>query len=565
MTNDQYYPTVDAVGSPTELLTRGPTVVEFFDFFFSDNLGAPADDFNLFLQWQVTGGSVDFVGGFGPGIFGAPPDEPRGRYVDLGGSTGDPGRFETRLAYPVLPNQLYNLTFEYRSTGGDLNSATVQVGDKIWTVSTSSTEFQTFSQNFTFEELGAVRIVFQGAEDDLDGSGIGIDGVLFGQFIEGQPGSYVGTSGDDTYNGAVRDDLIQGRGGSDRLAGGDGDDQILGGDGDDQLSGQNGVDLLQGGAGSDRLDGGSGFDTASYIDAETGVTVSLRSAAAQDTGAGRDSLISIEGLVGSAFIDRLVGNTNNNSLDGGAGDDSLYGLEGNDRMFGDAGDDYLVGGTGADTLTGGSGDDALRGDAGDDRLIGDAGNDALNGADGDDRLEGGDGADSLRGGSGDDQLVGGTGDDRLEGEAGNDAVRGGAGADAINGGEGDDNLRGEDGNDLIRGGSGSDVVTGGAGADTFQFRAGELTASEGGAYDRITDFDAAQGDRIDLRGLDADTTTAGDQAFSLVGAFSGSAGEYVRVAASGYMTAFFDTDGDGASDFALRVDGRSDGQAGWLL
>ena len=63
--------------------------------------------------------------------------------------------------------------------------------------------------------------------------------------------------------------------------------------------------------------------------------------------------------------------------------------------------------------------------------------------------------------------------DTLIGSFANDTIFGGAGDDVISGEEGDD------------------VLNGGAGADTFVF-------GPGGAADTVTDFSAAQGDRVDL-------------------------------------------------------------------
>jgi hypothetical protein len=99
-------------------------------------------------------------------------------------------------------------------------------------------------------------------------------------------------------------------------------------------------------------------DTASYITAGTGVSVSLALAGAQDTvGAGLDSFVSIENLSGSSFNDTLTGDTNANLLDGAAGDDTLDGGDGNDTVQGGAGSDTLVGGAGNDSLDGGVGID----------------------------------------------------------------------------------------------------------------------------------------------------------------------------------------------------------------
>lgn len=189
-------PGVPAPGTPSDpgldpADLQGPSAITFFDYFFSDNLGVPAGDFRGFIQWTVTGGSVDLVGGIGPGVFGAPPNQPNGRYVDLGGSTGDPGFFETIAAFPVLPGQTFNLTFDYRSTGGDVNTATASVGSNAFTVTSGETFFQRFSQDFGIDAIDLVRVAFQGLESDTDNSGIGIDGVLFGPALPtpGVPGA----------------------------------------------------------------------------------------------------------------------------------------------------------------------------------------------------------------------------------------------------------------------------------------------------------------------------------------------------------------------------------------
>ncbi|MEE3099385.1 MAG: S8 family serine peptidase, partial [Pseudomonadota bacterium] len=107
-----------------------------------------------------------------------------------------------------------------------------------------------------------------------------------------------------------------------------------------------------------------------------------------------------------------------------------------------------------------------------------------------DDLTGGRGADVLRGRGGADSLDGGGGADRLLGGRGADELRGGRGADQLQGGAGDD---------VLIGGAGRDRLTGGGGADVFAF---------GGRWgaDTITDFNAAQGDVIDLSATDIDFT-----------------------------------------------------------
>jgi Ca2+-binding RTX toxin-like protein len=119
----------------------------------------------------------------------------------------------------------------------------------------------------------------------------------------------------------------------------------------------------------------------------------------------------------------------------------------------------------------------LNGTAGDDVLVGTAAANTMNGLDGNDRVSSLGGNDTVNGGNGDDVLDGGLGNDQLSGGAGNDRILGGGGADRGWGGEGDD---------LFDGGAGRDVFTGGFGGDSFVF----------GAGDRVTDFNAGQGDQI---------------------------------------------------------------------
>jgi serralysin len=66
------------------------------------------------------------------------------------------------------------------------------------------------------------------------------------------------------------------------------------------------------------------------------------------------------------------------------------------------------------------------------------------------------------------------------------------------------------------------------------------------------DFNHAEGDRIDLSGLDA---IAGgvDDAFSIVGAFTGQAGELTLTTVTGGYQVSTDMNGDGVADFTLTV------------
>lgn len=271
-------------------------------------------------------------------------------------------------------------------------------------------------------------------------------------------------------------------------------DNLFGQGGNDQLFGNGGDDRLNGGVGNDTLNGGAGLDTADYSSgvlvgqsftgATAGVKVNLTLAGAQNTGgAGLDTLVSIENVIGTNFNDTLTGNSANNGLMGGNGNDILNGGSGDDWLVGGTGNDLLNGGAGIDfadyrnkvgaigatagvkvnlTLTGaqntgGAGSDTL---VSIENLIGTDFNDTLTGNGSDNKVEAA---------GGNDQLNGGLGNDRLYSGIGNDTAYGGGGNDYLEGGTGDDKLYGQDGNDQLDGGSGNDVLDGGAGSDTASY------------------------------------------------------------------------------------------------
>ncbi|MGN2624992.1 Ig-like domain-containing protein [Stutzerimonas balearica] len=95
----------------------------------------------------------------------------------------------------------------------------------------------------------------------------------------------------------------------------------------------------------------------------------------------------------------------------------------------------------------------------------------------------------------DHSLQGTTGNDSLMGSDLADTLRGESGDDQLNGGTGNDLLVGGAGDDILIGGLGDDQLTGGSGADTFTWKAGDL------GKDSILDFNASEGDRIDLSDL----------------------------------------------------------------
>jgi predicted extracellular nuclease len=141
----------------------------------------------------------------------------------------------------------------------------------------------------------------------------------------------------------------------------------------------------------------------------------------------------------------------------------------------------------------------------------------------------------------------------VAGGAANDTLAGGQKNDALVGNGGDDTLYGMGGNDWLEGDAGADTLRGGFGSDLFVYKsASDSTAA---ASDHIVDFED-QVDLINLVAIDADTNTAGDQAFTFIGtdAFSHTAGE-LRIEGSG--SNWFvqgDIDGDGTADLVIQVD-----------
>lgn len=235
-----------------------------------------------------------------------------------------------------------------------------------------------------------------------------------------------GLGGDDTIRGRGADDLLCGGSGNDKLYGGPDYDRIRGGDGNDQLFSQGGNDDLWGQAGNDTLNGaGSGTnDWALFADAPNGVNADLSTGRA--SGEGTDTLIGIEGLVGSKYDDTLVGDEKPNAFDGQGGNDTIDGGDGIqdvvmylwakgpvtvDLTAGTAtagGTDTLIG---VEWVYGGSSNDTITGDANPNFIWGGGGNDTISGLDGDDTIFGQDGDDTIDAGGGADIVHGGPGTD----------------------------------------------------------------------------------------------------------------------------------------------------------
>ncbi|MBM6582375.1 PQQ-dependent sugar dehydrogenase [Microvirga sp. BT689] len=173
-----------------------------------------------------------------------------------------------------------------------------------------------------------------------------------------------------------------------------------------------------------------------------------------------------------------------------------------------------------------------------------------------DRILGGSGRDTFSGGAGNDTIDAGAGNDRLTGDAGNDSLTGGAGNDVFSGG---------DGNERLTGGLGQDTLTGSKGRDVFIFDDRETGSSKTKA-DYITDFKGREGDRIDLRAVDANTKKSGDQNFSFIGTKAFSKEGQVRYEkAKGYTYVHLNTDADKAAEAVIKLKGAIDLSKGWFV
>jgi Ca2+-binding RTX toxin-like protein len=380
--------------------------------------------------------------------------------------------------------------------------------------------------------------------------------------------------GDDQIHAGAGNDEVDSSSGNDTAYGEAGDDFLNGGIGNDKLYGGADTDDMDGGGGNDTLDGGTGADDMRgnfgddkyYVD---NVGDLLTEFAASD---GFDRVYSSVTFTLSQFLENLyltgtavidgTGNDGANQIYGNDKVNTLTGLEGNDRLNGGIGADFMLGGVGSDTYYVDSSKDTVNELGGDgiDKVYSSVSYNLANTTwvKGDVETLVLTGAANITGSGNalDNMLTGNSGNNLLRAAAGNDTVSGAAGNDEMQGSTGDDALKGGAGVDLLNGGAGADRLTGGTEADTFFYRyASESTVATAG---RDTIYDMLTGtDLIDLATIDANTTLAGNQAFSFIdtAAFSSTAGE-LRVGVSG--TALLvegDLNGNGTADFAILVRG----------
>ncbi len=313
--------------------------------------------------------------------------------------------------------------------------------------------------------------------------------------------------------------------GIENVYGGDGNDNFTAGSANSDLYGMRGNDTLTAGTGNDIFDGGQGTDTVVYADSVSDYSFTVVSATEVDVahttgaaftdddknvedfnfGGATYTMAQIDALATGGTVtpspspapsptptpapspsptpsptptgENLNGTSANDTLTGGSGDDTLHGLGGSDKLFGGSGNDILDGGTQADSMTGGSGNDTYYVDNSGDHVI-----EGLNG-----------GTDTVHSTIGyllpanvENLFIDGTAAVNGTGNGLNNAITGNTSHNVLQGGAG---------NDTLDGGGGNDQLWGNTGADTFHF--GAATAFTG--ITNVEDFQAAQGDKLDLR------------------------------------------------------------------
>ncbi len=336
-------------------------------------------------------------------------------------------------------------------------------------------------------------------------------------------------------------------------------ENAVGGAGNDTITGNEADNILTGGRGNDTISGGGGTDIAIFAGAFASYTVVQNGTGSYTVTAnsgtdGTDTLTSIEIL---RFSDRDVGGSATAPVvaaaiaDQSADTDTAFSFTIPAGSFTDPNGDVL---TYTAKLTGGA---ALPSwlsfnattrtfsgtpDAGDEGTL----SIVVTASDGSETAS--DTFSLVVGEAGGTDIVGTSASETIPGTDAGENIYGLAGRDTITAGAGDDHLIG---------GTGMDELWGEAGADTFVYSLVADSPWKDGKFDTIMDFSRADGDVIDLSGIDANATRGGNQAFRFVGksADLSDKGQIDYWVEKGDTYVYGYTDNDKNPEFYLVIDG----------
>ncbi|WP_321447173.1 hypothetical protein [uncultured Cohaesibacter sp.] len=425
----------------------------------------------------------------------------------------------------------------------------------------------------------------------------------------------IGAAAGERLRGEDGDDTLRGNGGDDVLEGGNGADRLIGGAGIDIMTGNNGDDIYYVNAYGDTVNEVA-FQGIDLVISSSNYNLKANSQYIENiTLTGNANLNSTGNMqantmTGNSGNNTLRGLVGNDTLIGKGGADVLIGNQGNDTLIGNMGNDRLNGGLGLDTMSGNLGNDTYyvnaygdkineaanqgidqvfsssnynlkansqhienitligkgninsTGNMQDNKMVGNMGNNTLNGLAGNDTLLGKGGADTLNGHIGNDTIGGNLGNDKLFGGNGADKLFGHQGADILNGGNGNDILNGGIGNDTLYAAAGADRLIGSLGADsmyagvdngvdTFIFNSINDSKVGDVLHDTIYGFDNGE-DKIDLSGIDANSSTGANDAFAFSGTTATANSVWYETDGSDIML-YADVNGDTTADFEVRL------------
>jgi Ca2+-binding RTX toxin-like protein len=420
----------------------------------------------------------------------------------------------------------------------------------------------------------------------------------------------VGNDDENTLIGTSNIDTILGKGGDDLLKGGGGDDALIGGTGADTMYGGQGNDIMVVDDADDEVvefaNQGIDWVEVYYLDYTLPDHVENLLLIG--------SSLSHQDGTGNALNNHIIGNAGVNYIDGKGGMDVMEGGGGNDQYVVDIGTDQVVeeADGGIDTIHTyvtytlpaevegltmyGTASINAFGNAKDNWMDGNSGNNIIYGYGGDDTLRDWNGSDTLYGGEDDDAyyLFDG-GDTVIEYEnQGHDTVWsnesftlpayvedlylntpmfeqdmdgiGNGSANRIEGTFYDNLLDGKGGADTLIGAFGADTLVGGSGADTFVLPYLAHTGITPDTIDVINDFNAGEGDKIDVHDIDANVEVAGNQAFTFIGTAAYSGAGQIRVVNDGIDTYLaFSTDSDPDNDGTIKLLGLVTPDASWFV